>query len=186
MRCFIAYDIPEDVRDLVEGLKNRIKYIKGRGVEKGNLHITVGFLTKRGVPDLKDEDVKNTKKILDSLEIKSFELHLKGLELIPTEKFFRVIAIGCGEGKDKFIEMQKEIERRLMNVNIKSKWHPPHLTVYRVKLVLNRSLFMKIYESMKNVDFGKVLVDKITLKKSTLTPKGPIYEDLFIKRLSVP
>ncbi len=27
-------------------------------------------------------------------------------------------------------------------------------------------------------DFGKFLVNAITLKKSTLTPKGPIYEEV--------
>lgn len=186
MRCFISYDIPEDIRDVVEELKGKIRYIKGKGVERENLHITVGFLTKKGIPDLNERDVKNVKKILDSLEIKAFELHLKGLELIPTEKFFRVIAIGCEEGKEKFIEMQKEVEKMLRKINIESKWHPPHLTVYRVKVVLDRNLFMRVYESIKDIDLGNVLVDRIILKKSTLTPKGPIYEDLFVKKLSTP
>jgi 2'-5' RNA ligase len=38
-------------------------------------------------------------------------------------------------------------------------------------------------ETYNNIDIGTMEVNSITLKKSTLTPSGPIYEDLLEFRL---
>ena len=38
-------------------------------------------------------------------------------------------------------------------------------------------------EEFSDVEIGEMNVDKIILKKSTLTPQGPIYEDLEIFEL---
>jgi 2'-5' RNA ligase len=37
---------------------------------------------------------------------------------------------------------------------------------------------------LHDAEVGKMRVDELKLKKSTLTPKGPIYEDLYVKRLT--
>jgi len=43
-------------------------------------------------------------------------------------------------------------------------------------------LLNKITE-LKDVEVGTMLVEELKLKRSTLTPKGPIYEDVWVKRL---
>jgi 2'-5' RNA ligase len=42
---------------------------------------------------------------------------------------------------------------------------------------------MEIVNQYTNKEFGRFQVKAIKLKKSTLTPKGPIYENLAIKTL---
>jgi 2'-5' RNA ligase len=37
--------------------------------------------------------------------------------------------------------------------------------------------------ALKDVEVGTMLVEELKLKRSTLTPKGPIYEDVYVKRL---
>jgi len=36
---------------------------------------------------------------------------------------------------------------------------------------------------LREVEVGEMLVNEIKLKHSTLTPKGPVYEDVYVKRL---
>jgi len=59
----------------------------------------------------------------------------------------------------------------------------PHLTICRVKFVRDRQSLFDVIAKHSNTYFGKQYVDKISLKKSTLTPKGPIYSDIWVKKL---
>ncbi len=43
---------------------------------------------------------------------------------------------------------------------------------------------MEVVRKYENMDFGVQTVDSIKLKRSVLTPKGPIYSDLMAIRLS--
>jgi 2'-5' RNA ligase len=42
---------------------------------------------------------------------------------------------------------------------------------------------MELVRQNSNYEFGKFYAKDIKLKKSTLTPKGPIYEDLTVNEL---
>ena len=62
----------------------------------------------------------------------------------------------------------------------------PHITICRVKRIesdagLNQ-LMRKIAE-LSDVEVGEMQVNAVKLKKSTLTPRGPIYEDVYVKKL---
>jgi 2'-5' RNA ligase len=54
----------------------------------------------------------------------------------------------------------------------------PHLTVGRVKTARNKDKLLKVIDNYKAVEFTIQKVQSITLKKSDLTPKGPIYTTL--------
>jgi 2'-5' RNA ligase len=49
------------------------------------------------------------------------------------------------------------------------------MTIARVRSGINRDALAKYIESMREYDFGQMTVKAVRLKKSTLTPKGPIY-----------
>lgn len=55
----------------------------------------------------------------------------------------------------------------------------PHLTIQRIKYIENKKDFLNFLEKYKNYSFGEFVVDKIYLKRSILTNKGPIYINLF-------
>ncbi len=180
MRCFLAYDIPAEVRDEIVELQKKIRFVKGKFVEKENLHITYAFLTKNKIPNIPDSDLEKIINVLGDINPKSFEMELKGIELIPNENFIRVIAIGTGAGEENFISIQRELDSKLRKVGIEANWHPPHLTLMRVKQVFDRKELLKL---IKRIEYRRVvLVDHIKLKKSILRPEGPIYEDIYIKK----
>ena len=47
----------------------------------------------------------------------------------------------------------------------------------------NKDKVKAAIEECKDVEIGEMTVDRIALKKSTLTPQGPIYEDLKVFEL---
>ena len=47
----------------------------------------------------------------------------------------------------------------------------------------NKDQLVDIINEFKDIEFGKIKVDRIILKKSVLTPTGPIYSDIEIIKL---
>ena len=83
------------------------------------------------------------------------------------------------DAKDKLEELlstQLEIKK-----DKRSKFEP-HLTIGRLRKerinYKNLSSLKNLIDANKNTDFGPFSVTGIKLKKSQLTPKGPIYTDL--------
>jgi len=168
VRCFIAiYPIKsEKVYKIQEEIG---KFINGKGVEKENMHITLSFLGERNENEL--TDIRKRLNEISKLYHKRTAT-LTRVKLIPNENFFRVIAIEV-IGLDDLSEAVK----RKIGGDVK----PPHLTLFRVRNVREKT---KILELTKSEIKEEILVDKICLMKSTLTPKGPIYEVLDVFELT--
>jgi 2'-5' RNA ligase len=58
-----------------------------------------------------------------------------------------------------------------------------HLTIGRMKSGKNKNQVKSTIEEFEDIEIGEMEVTQISLKKSTLTPQGPIYEDLKIFEL---
>jgi len=53
-----------------------------------------------------------------------------------------------------------------------------HLTIARVKNVKNKEKLIQTIEKYRDIEFANIKINSIKLKKSDLTPKGPIYTTL--------
>ena len=83
---------------------------------------------------------------------------------------------------DQTINLQKSVLSTLERIG-KAEKAKPHLTIARVRSGRDKNAIAELIKKHENTDFGAMLVDKIKLKKSTLTPKGPIYEDIAVFEL---
>jgi len=168
VRCFIAiYPIKsEKVYKIQEEIG---KFINGKGVEKENMHITLSFLGERNENEL--TDIRKRLNEISKVYHKRVAT-LTSVKLIPNENFFRVIAIEV-IGLDDLSEMVKR--------KIGGDTKPPHITLFRVRSVREKTKILELTKSKINEE---ILVDKICLMKSTLTPKGPIYEVLDVFELT--
>jgi len=160
VRCFIAvYPIKsQKIYELQEKIGN---LISGKEVEKENMHITLSFLGEKDESEINSIKEKLSKTAKNSYKR---EVVLTKMKFIPNDKFIRVIAIDVAGLDDLSNIIEKEV-----GGDVK----PPHLTLFRVKNVKDKKALLEFGKMEIN---EKILVDKICLMKSTLTPKGPIYE----------
>lgn len=183
MRSFIAIDIEDNLKSKIVDIQNNIgsKYLKIKFVEPENLHFTLKFLG-----EIEEKNIEDIYKILQkNLEnYKPFEIDLKGLGAFPSFSYIRVLWIGIQDESNSLINIADGLNMDLRNLGFKKeKKLIPHLTIGRVKFVKDKEKILQILKELQNVKIGKMMVDRILIKKSVLTPKGPIYSDLKEVRL---
>ncbi|MFX1577873.1 MAG: RNA 2',3'-cyclic phosphodiesterase [Promethearchaeota archaeon] len=182
IRCFIAIEV--DDANIIRQITKIQQELLSSGaklklVEPQNLHFTLHFLgnvAEERVPDVAD--------IVQKVEGNIFDVELAGLGCFRPQRP-RVIWIGCNKGAEQIIQHQKYLGRELRANRFPSekRKYSPHLTVVRVRSGLNREQLMELVRQYSNYEFGKFYAKAIKLKMSTLTPKGPIYEDLTVNNL---
>ena len=167
MRCFIAIDLPETIKDEIIKIQKQIPEFKGKLIEKENLHLTLKFLG-----EISEEMIKKVKEKLEKIKFNKFNAKL-GEVGIFSESFVRIVWLKL-ENCD---ELQKEIDSALADLFKKEERFMSHLTIARVKFIQDKKDFI---EKLKKIEVKPVEfeVNNFLLKKSTLTEKGPIYEDL--------
>lgn len=184
IRCFIAIEVEDP--DVIRQINRVQQELQSSGaklklVETQNLHFTLHFLG-----NIDESRIDNLSEILQKVEGNAFDVELVGVGCFRPQRP-RVIWIGCATGSDQIIQHQKVLGRELRVNGFPSekRKYSPHLTVVRVRSGLNKEQLIEIVRKNENKEFGKFLVKSIKLKKSTLTPKGPIYENLAVKPLEV-
>ena len=172
-RGFIAIEIEATTKilDFEKEIKQTGANVKL--VEPENIHITLKFLG-----DVKEEIVDQIEKIMINAEKETepFSVKLIGTGVFPNQNYIKVIWIGIEDGHH--IEtLAGKIDEEISKLGFKreKRRFSPHLTIGRVKTAKNKERLLKIIEAYEGVEFGVFQVDTIKLKKSDLTPKGPIY-----------
>lgn len=187
IRTFIAIELKDEATiQKILSINSRLKQNqpKIKFVEPNNLHITVKFLGN--IPESSAPKIYNILKeqINDPFfKGKIFEYKLKGIGQFNRYSVLWIKLVG----NIQFLQDIKDNVEDLLNqkLNIardKRKQFTAHLTIGRLKSnninYKNFDAFKKIIQENKNLEFGIFNVNEIKLKKSELTPQGPIYSDL--------
>lgn len=147
-------------------------------VEDENLHITLVF-----IGEVEERVVPLIREALSGVAFGRFSAHLKGVGCFPSCTRPRVIWVGISEGAEKLVELHKLVAGALRRQRIpfeSEKGYVPHLTLARVRSGKNLDKLWRILQGLEHEDFGFEEVLDFRLKKSTLTPKGPVYENLHV------
>ncbi|KYK24411.1 2'-5' RNA ligase [Thermoplasmatales archaeon SG8-52-4] len=175
-RGFIAIDI-EPFQKLIQ-LENEIKNTGAnlKLVEPENVHITLKFLgdTDEALIDRIEEIMKSSVK-----DIGPFTIKFIGSGFFPNQNYIRVIWIGI-ENIEQLSKIAKKINEQTSNLGFEKekRGFSAHLTIARVKSAKNKDKLLQIIDKYKDIEFGIFNASNIKLKKSELTPKGPIYTTL--------
>ena len=178
IRSFIAFDINNEL------VLKRLSEVQGTLVNTGadlklvkpqNIHVTMRFLGNI-TPQMVDLIHEEMKKIPFAL----FDIELRGLGAFPSLRYARVVWAGIRKGADELTNIFNQLEPRLRRLGFKpdSKGFSPHLTIARVKTGRHKAELIRCVEDMADYEFGIIKADYLKLKKSVLTPKGPIYTTL--------
>ncbi len=170
MRLFIAIDLPEEVKEELAKAQNSLKSEKDKITIARELHLTLKF-----IGEVSDDEVDNIKKSLSKIKFKPFKLTLNGTGVFPSEKFIRVAWVGIQEN-DELMQLAKAIKESLPEYKEDYPFSA-HLTLARIKYLENKEEFVN---KVKNLNIKPLTfeVAEFKLYKSTITPKGPIYEEL--------
>ena len=176
IRAFIAIDIPvsQNVTECINELKKL--QINAKIVETENMHLTLKFLgdTDENLIDEIEKIIKDT-----IINIQPFEIILKNLGIFPNQNYIKVVWIGV-ENTEPLKKIAETIDTKLNNLGFEKEKRPfsVHLTIARIKSAKNKEKLIQLINKYQNIELQKIKINKIILKKSTLTPKGPIYTNL--------
>lgn len=178
IRSFIAFDI--ESAQVLERITHMQKILTEthadlKFVEPKNIHITIRFLGNI-TPHMVDRVYESMKKV----KFEPFEVKIQGIGAFPNTRYPRVLWAGIREGAEQLrsIFHQLEPQLRILGFAPDPKGFSPHLTIARVKSGRNKAELAKQVEENINYDFGTVKAECLRLKRSDLTPKGPIYSTL--------
>ena len=173
MRCFIAVDLPVNVKEELVSAQKQLSPAAAKMSLAHDFHLTLKFLG-----EITPAKVDAVKGLLANVKFKSFAARLSGIGAFPSQNAARVVWVGL-EPEESFIELQQMVDDTLRSEFKIEKGFKPHITLTRVKLVSDKERFVKQLQQVKTktVEFS---VESFKLKSSTLSSQGAIYEDLAV------
>lgn len=175
MRCFIAVDlsqaVKEGIREIIDRLRRTSRSVKWVPVE--NLHVTVKFLGE--VPD--DRVAKIKTQVSDvCMRHEPFEISIRGTGAFPSMKRPSVLWVGI-ERSDALERLYSDTDLSLSELGFarETRRFSPHLTVGRVKDLKDIEWTVKEFCTFQETLFGSIQVRELLVMQSVLRPSGAEY-----------
>jgi len=175
MRTFVAVEVSsKDVLESIKKIQSSLN-INAKPIELQNMHFTLQFLG-----EVSDNMLENIQDALNSIEFEPFNVSFESIGVFPKPRFTRIIWVGVDKDGAKYLtDLAKKVTIALSSLGFNpDKPFQPHVTIFRVKNKIN-----DITDELANIKssvFGVQRVTDIKLKKSALTPEGPVYSDLYV------
>jgi 2'-5' RNA ligase len=178
IRSFIAFDIESDaVLNRLASAQSQLIQTGGdlKLVEPQNIHVTVRFLGNI-TPATAEKIFEEMKQV----QFTPFTVQIKGIGAFPNPQYSRVIWAGITQGADQLKNVFSQLEPKLQGLGFTpdNRGFSPHLTIARVRSGRNKQQLADFITKNANYEFGTINAKCLRLKKSTLTPKGPVYSTL--------
>ncbi|WP_346675274.1 RNA 2',3'-cyclic phosphodiesterase [Methanobrevibacter woesei] len=177
IRAFLAIDLKEEfkpqIKEIIEDFKTLNTDIKF--VEVENLHFTLKFFG-----DVDENKINQISEIVsNTLEgFDPFNLKIQGCGAFPNLNHIKVIWLGTEENTI-LNSLHYDLDEEFSKIGFKKDFRfSNHLTIGRMKSAKNKNQVKEKLNDYKTVEIGEMSIGRISLKKSTLTPNGPIYEDV--------
>ncbi|WP_292366109.1 MULTISPECIES: RNA 2',3'-cyclic phosphodiesterase [unclassified Methanoculleus] len=173
VRTFVAIDLPEEIRERARESQEILRRSEGRLaiVDPANLHITVKFLGEVD-PALIEPIVE----ALRTVRADPFEMTVGHAVCNPPRRP-RVVWCDVADAGES-AALARQVDDLLAPLGFSREKRPfrPHVTLARVKEFHPSQC--REAASTPREPLGTCRVESIKLKKSMLTPRGSIYEDL--------
>jgi 2'-5' RNA ligase len=173
VRAFVALELSDEIKNQLTSAQQTLRGCRSRltFVDTGNIHVTAKFLGEVNERDLPE--------VITALKKITFIPFPVTAGKVTVNNPRRPHTVWCtiddaGEGGKVF----QLIEDALAPLGFTRETRPftPHATIARVKSS-DPSLFSAL-ATLDKRDYGSCTIRGMTLKKSSLLPTGPVYEDL--------
>lgn len=175
IRCFLAITCCAEIQNTLYAIQKNLQKsgVQVKWVAPKNIHITLKFLG-----DIDEESINPICQTIEPIThaASSFAVRLGKLNVFPETQSPRIILVRLQTSDDTLVQLNQTISMRLKILNIppENKEFTPHATIGRIKSPKN-SAFLK--KKISEIIVPEIIqtVDQITFYKSTLTPRGAIY-----------
>jgi 2'-5' RNA ligase len=178
IRSFIAFELTnEEIKAKLMEIQKQLKESGAnlKFVKPENIHITMRFLG-----NIQPQMVERIHREMEKISFDSFQVEIRKVGAFPRIRNPRVIWVGIQTNVDKLASISQQLESHLNSLGFppESKAFRPHITLARVRTGRNRLELVGILDKIADQEFGVLELHCLKLKKSVLTPKGPIYSTL--------
>jgi len=172
-RSFISVDLPGDPG--IAALSRELEASQGqiKLVDPAQLHVTLKFLgtTDEGIVPRISEAMQASVRGL-----RPFPVRVIGTGAFPSLSRMSVIWVGLVDA-EPLGEIASTLARELLPLGFPQEKRPfvAHATLARVRGGRNLDRVREVLEAHRSEPFGRHTVEAIRLKRSVLTPQGPVY-----------
>ncbi len=179
-RTFLAISIPcgTEFPVLVEKLKKNLtheKYINYCRPE--NIHLTLKFLGNTPVDDI-PAIIETCQKVAKNHQ--PFTMDFDRTGLFGSNRVPRVLWLGMKDQPKALFDLEADLIEAFDNLGcLRDRQNfVPHLTVCRIKSLVDKQLFLKIYNNIEPKTYLHADVNELVYYQSFLQPTGPFYKVL--------
>ncbi|MDH3505189.1 MAG: RNA 2',3'-cyclic phosphodiesterase [Nitrospirota bacterium] len=182
LRVFLAVELSTDLRQKVAELQQQLRATLPtvNWVRPGAIHLTLKFLGY--------VDPAIVEQLLTAMEpIRKSQapitLEIQGLGVFPNIRRPRILWIGCAGDSHSLLNLVSQIEGALEPLGFPPEEKPyhPHLTLARIKHDNSKVGGVLTHSGLlaQPRNLGALPIDRITLFRSDLSPKGAEYTSLW-------
>jgi 2'-5' RNA ligase len=180
VRCFIAIELPDEVKDGLAQLQAQLKSGKQtsvKWVDPYGIHLTLKFLGSVAADRLKSITTVMEEA---SQDISPFALKVEGLGTFPNPRRVQVVWVGVSGEVDRLAHLQQRLESELAGLGFapERRRFTPHLTLARLRdraSAEEREALGQLIAGTKFELAYNFQVEAISLMRSQLTREGAIY-----------
>lgn len=184
MRSFIAINLPQTVKQEIDSLVDRLRPAgpPARWVPGSNLHLTLKFLD-----EISPDQVKPIRGAITmaSLNVRPFEIQLKGFGVFPNERKARVFWIGIKAGYETLKTLARDVDVAVSPLGFEreKREFSAHVTLARFREPGSVDRLLKAASHMP-YESETIHIGSVELMKSVLSPRGADYSVLESVQLS--
>jgi 2'-5' RNA ligase len=173
VRAFVALELSGEIQEQLKAAQDNLRGCHTRltFVDPALIHITVKFLG-----EIDDRIIPKISAALQSIRFEAFPVTAGRVTVNSPRNPRTVWSVIDDHGKGR--QLFSRVEDALAPLGFAKETRPftPHATVARVRT--EDPSLRTCLDLLKDRTYGMCTISGLKLKKSTLTSKGPIYEDL--------
>jgi 2'-5' RNA ligase len=173
VRAFIAFELSREIKESIAEAQLQLRrcYARLTFVDPSQIHITAKFLGELDMPTL-----EKVKTALTGIPCAPFPVTV-GKVMLNNPRRPQTIWCEVGDA-GRGGELVARIDNALVPLGCEPETRRflPHATLARIKST-DPSLFAAL-KRIGDREYGSCTISGMTLKKSTLTPRGPVYENM--------
>lgn len=179
IRTFVAIELSQEIKENLKEIQEELKKTNAdvKWVKPENIHLTLKFLGSISAQQISEIATELKSRLMG---FGSFSIEVAKVGSFPEKGRLRVIWAGIGTGSQEAIQLQSKVEDSLKRFNFpqEDRLYTPHLTIGRARSPHNIKTLQELLITKSSVQFGKMVVEDISVIRSDLKPDGPIYTTL--------